>query len=173
VLSRHGGSRNRKIDFSSERRVLTRRGYEMRPRGLKPALVWELYAALEAPLFHGAANVPRGARAFDGAPNVPPVPRPNGTPNAPRLPVHFGGAPNIPRGARAFGGARFCCGRYCRSRAKLRCIETCAAAGAGSSSAVRATDSSAMRRASGKGRRSARMRAACRSWFASSAVAWT
>ena len=102
MLSRHGGSRNRKIDFSSERRVLTRRGYEMRPRGLKPALVWELYAALEAPLFHGAANVPRGARAFDGAanvprgawafdgaPNVPPVPRPNGTPNAPRLPAFW------------------------------------------------------------------------------------
>jgi len=29
----------------------------MRPLGLKPAPILELYAALEAPLFHGAARI--------------------------------------------------------------------------------------------------------------------
>jgi hypothetical protein len=76
----------------------------MRPRGLKPALVWELYAALEAPLFHGAPNISpiapskRCLRIFlrlpvqrcseyssdcpsSGAPNTPPIACPSGAPN--------------------------------------------------------------------------------------------
>jgi hypothetical protein len=31
--------------------------YEMRPQGLKPGLISGLYAALEAPLFHGTFTV--------------------------------------------------------------------------------------------------------------------
>jgi hypothetical protein len=36
---------------------------EMRPRGLKPALIWEALRGAEAPLFHGAARI-RAAHWF-------------------------------------------------------------------------------------------------------------